>query len=62
MAVAKASIQQTRKAMLRRMTAGSRTKSGKVVRFLNNDVPSYLRKLKQFEAWSRTASANIIVK
>ena len=54
------SFEQSRKALLTRMAARSRKPViRKVIPFLNDDVPKYLRMLDEFEQQSRRA--NLVV-
>ena len=55
------STEQSREALLRRMTAGSGPAVEATVPFQNNDVPEYLRELRRFEDWSRKSSAKAII-
>jgi hypothetical protein len=49
-------FEQSRKALLARMSARSRKPAvKKVIPFLNDDVPKYLRELDNFEQQSRNA-------
>lgn len=60
MSKANKTFEQSRKALLARMSARSRQPEiKKVIRFRNDDVPRYLRKLDEFERLSR--KANLVV-
>ncbi len=47
------SFQRSRQALLNRMSAKSRERVSKVIRFRNNDVPEFLKNLDRFETQSR---------
>jgi len=62
MAKARTSVEVKRQALLKGMTAASKDRTAKVVRFANNDVPSFLVNLDRFQAWSRRTRPKITVK
>ena len=54
------SFKQGRKALLVKMSAKSRKQAiKKVIRFRNDDVPKYLRKLDRFEQASKKATLTV---